>query len=141
MASSAARSRGFAVNEKIAQYQVKAVVATFKPATADMASGKPNIPDPAVSVSYALVGLAAEGYAPDATTAAMAHRFLQQDADGSLALPARPPIESSMFTSTALSCGHCRCTEECGWKRARRARGWRRRCLTPRKTGRCNYSG
>jgi N-acyl-D-amino-acid deacylase len=105
MAYSAARARGFAVDEKNAEYQVKAVLATFKPVTADMAAGKPNIPDPAISVSYALVGLAAEGYAPNATTAAMAHLIsLQQTADGSfLAFPARPPIESSAFTATALS--------------------------------------
>jgi hypothetical protein len=49
--------------------------------------------------------LAAEGYAPDATTDAMAHLVsLQQTGDGSfLAFPARPPIESSTFTATALS--------------------------------------
>jgi hypothetical protein len=105
MASSAARARGFAVNEKTAQYQVQAVVATFKPVVPDMAAGKPNVPDPAISVSYALVGLAAEGYAPDETTDAMAHLIsVQQTADGSfLAFPARPPIESSVFTATALS--------------------------------------
>jgi hypothetical protein len=105
MASSAARARGYAVDEKAAKYQVEAVVAMFKPVIPDMAAGKPNIPDPAISVSYALVGLAAENYAPDATTDAMAHLVsLQQIADGSfLAFPARPPIESSVFTATALS--------------------------------------
>jgi len=105
MASSAARARGYAVDEKVAKYQVEAVVAMFKPVVPDMAAGKPNIPDPAISVSYALVGLAAENYAPDATTDAMAHLVsLQQIADGSfLAFPARPPIESSVFTATALS--------------------------------------
>lgn len=105
MAYSAARARGFAVNEKVAKYQVEAVVATFKPAVPIMAAGKPNIPDPAITVSYALAGLAAEGYAPDQTTDAMAHLVsLQQTEDGSfLAFPARPPIESSVFTATALS--------------------------------------
>jgi hypothetical protein len=105
MATAAARLRGFAVDPKAAQYQVEAVIATFKPAVPDMAAGKPNIPDPATTVSYALVGLAAEGYAPDEITAAMAHLVgVQQTADGSfLAFPARPPIESSVFTATALS--------------------------------------
>ena len=105
MAYAAARKRGFAVDEKVAKYQVEAVLATFKPAVPDMAAGKPNIPDPAISVSYALAGLAAEGYSPDQTTAAMAHLVsLQQTGDGSfLAFPARPPIESSVFTATALS--------------------------------------
>ena len=105
MAYSTARTRGFAVDEKAARYQVDAVVATFKPLVPDMMAGKPNVPDPAISVSYALVGLAAEGYAPDRTTGAMAHLVsLQQTGDGSfLAFPARPPIESSVFTATALS--------------------------------------
>lgn len=105
MAFAAARSRGFAVDESSAQYQIKAVIAMFKPVTADMEAGKPNIPDPAVSVSYALAGLAAEGYAPDQTTDAMAHLVgLQQTSNGSfLVFPARPPIESSAFTATALS--------------------------------------
>ncbi len=105
MAYSTARTRGFAVDEKSARYQVDAVVATFKPLVPDMMAGKPNVPDPAISVSYALVGLAAEGYAPDRTTGAMAHLVsLQQTGDGSfLAFPARPPIESSVFTATALS--------------------------------------
>jgi hypothetical protein len=105
MAYSAARTRGFAVDEKTAKYQVEAVLAMFKPVVPDMAAGKPNVPDPAISVSYALVGLAAEGYAPDQTTDAMAHLIsLQQTGDGSfLAFPARPPIESSVFTATALS--------------------------------------
>ena len=105
MAFSAARARGFAVDEKVAKYQVQAVIAMFRPITGDMAAGKPNVPDPAISVSYALVGLAAEGYAPDRTTDAMAHLVsLQQAADGSFVpFPARPPIESSAFTATALS--------------------------------------
>jgi N-acyl-D-amino-acid deacylase len=105
LAYSAARARGFAVDAPNGEYQVKAVMATFKPVTADMAAGKPNIPDPAISVTYALMGLAAEGYAADATTDAMAHLVsVQQNADGSfVALAARPPIESSTFTATALS--------------------------------------
>jgi hypothetical protein len=107
MAFSAARTRGFALDEKTAKYQVEAVIAMFKPFTEAMASGAASdkIPDPAISVSYALVGLAAEGYAPDATTEAMAHVVaMQQTEDGSfLAFSARPPIESSVFTATALS--------------------------------------
>jgi hypothetical protein len=105
MAHSAARARGFAVDPAAAEYNVKAVIAMFKPVTEDMLAGKPNIPDPAISVSYALAGLAAEKYAPDATTEAMAHLVsVQQEKNGSFrALGGRPPIESSVFTSTALS--------------------------------------
>jgi hypothetical protein len=105
VAYTAAQRRGFTVNPSHAEYPVKVTMAMFKPASEIMAAGKPNIPDPAITVSYALVGLAAAGYAPDATTDAMAHLVsLQQGADGSfLAFPARPPIESSTFASTALS--------------------------------------
>jgi len=105
MAFAAARAGGFTVDEKTAKYQVDAVIAMFKPVTEPMAAGKINLPDPAVTVSYALVGLAAEGYAPDTTTDAMAQVVAsQQTADGSfLVFPARPPIESSVFTATALS--------------------------------------
>jgi hypothetical protein len=105
MAYKAAQQRGYTVNAAVADYPVKVTMAMYKPAAADMAAGKPNIPDPAISVSYALVSLAAAGYAPDETTAAMAHLVsLQQGEDGSfIAVKGRPPIESSTFTATALS--------------------------------------
>jgi hypothetical protein len=105
MAYGVARDRGFAVDEQVSEQQKKTVIAMFKPARERMLEGKDNFPDPAVSVSYALVGLAAEGFAPDATTEAMAHLIsTQQNDDGSFrVLPGRPPIESSRFTSTALS--------------------------------------
>jgi hypothetical protein len=126
IAASAAQARGFAVNAASAEYQVKATMSMFRPATADMAAGKPNIPDPAISVSYALVGLAAAKYAPDATTAAMAHLVsLQQGADGSfLAFPARPPIESSTFASTALSIRALQVYGKDPLPRVQRARDW-----------------
>jgi ankyrin repeat protein len=105
MAYSVARTRGYAVEKAPAEYNVKAVIALFKPYVPELLKGTPAIPDPAVSVSYALVGLAAENYHPDETTAAMAHLIsLQQLPDGSFGVfPARPPIESSLFSSTALS--------------------------------------
>jgi hypothetical protein len=126
LAYSAARARGFAVDTPIAEYQVKAVMAMFKPAAADMAAGKPNLPDPAITVSYALMGLAAEGYAPDATTDAMAHLVsLQQRADGSfLVFPARPPIESSTFTATALSLRALQVYGKDPSSQVKRAREW-----------------
>jgi hypothetical protein len=105
LAYSVARTRGYAVDKTTAEYNVKAVVALFKPFIPELLKGTPAIPDPAISVSYALVGLAAENYRPDETTAAMAHLVsLQQLPDGSFAaFPARPPIESSLFSATALS--------------------------------------
>jgi hypothetical protein len=105
MAFAAARTHGFTIDEKAAKYQVEAVAGMYKPFTAEIAAGTEKIPDPAITVSYGLAGLAAEGYAPDATTEAMARLIaLQQKADGSfLPFSARPPIESSAFTATALS--------------------------------------
>ena len=73
MAYSLAREKGIAVDPAIADKQAKSVIAMFKPFTEQMLQGKENIPDPAISVSYSLVGLGAEGYKADETTAAMAH--------------------------------------------------------------------
>jgi len=105
MATSAARKRGISVNEEIAAEQVKAVVSTYAPFQEEMRAKPDRIPDPAVSVSYALMGLAAEKRAPDALTAAMSELISKHQAsDGHFrTLPMRPPIESSEFTSTALS--------------------------------------
>jgi len=105
MAFSMARDRGYQVDSTVSEQQIKAVVAMFKPIREQMENGTIHLPDPAVSVSYVLLGLAAEGYAPDAMTSAMAMTIERtQMPDGSFAvMPARPPLESSAFTSTALS--------------------------------------
>jgi hypothetical protein len=105
MAFSVARSHGFAIDEQIAQQQVKAVMGIFTPMREAMERGTESIPDPEISVSYSLLGLAGQAYPADATTAAMAHLVSTlQRPDGSFrTLPARPPIESSDFTATALS--------------------------------------
>jgi hypothetical protein len=77
----------------------------FKPIREKMEKGAIQLPNPGISVGYSLLGLAAEGYAPDETTSAMTLAISQtQLPDGSFAvLPARPPLEASPFTSTALS--------------------------------------
>ncbi len=106
MVVGAARRRGFAVNEEISKQQVAAVIAMFKPMREPMLNGTEAIPDTAITVSYALLGLHAEGYAPNDVTEAMAHVVAaHQLADGSFPaiLMARPPMESSAFTATALS--------------------------------------
>jgi hypothetical protein len=105
MAYSKARERGFATDPQVSEQQIKSVLAMFRPARESMLEGKPNIPDPSLSVSYSLLGLAAEGYKPDSTTEAMAHIVsLQQLPDGSFTvLPARPPMESSAVSATAIS--------------------------------------
>jgi hypothetical protein len=70
-----------------------------------MEKGTVTLPNPGISISYSLLGLATEGYAPDETTTAMTVAIARtQLPDGSFAvLPARPPMEASPFTSTALS--------------------------------------
>jgi len=105
MTNAVARERGFAVNEQIAQQQVKTVLATYRPQREEMLRGGVKIPDPPINVSYALAGLAAENYPADDTTDAMAQLIAsRQLPDGSFrALPARPPLESSDFTATAMS--------------------------------------
>jgi N-acyl-D-amino-acid deacylase len=105
MAVGIARERGFAVDDGISRDQIEAVVRLFEPVREFMLAGTERIPDPALSVSYALNGLGAERYTPDALTHAMAHLIsTQQHADGSFrALPVRPPLESNDFTATTLS--------------------------------------
>lgn len=105
MAVGLARSHGLATNAEISKQQVAATIAMYKPAREIMNKGLEVIPDAPITVSYGLLGLHAEGYAPDATTAAMAHLIASlQQPDGSFrSIPARPPQESSDITATALS--------------------------------------
>ena len=73
MANGIARTRGIRIDEQVSQEQVKAVIAVFSPLREEMMRGVVRFPDVPISVSYTLLGLAAEGYAADETTAAMAH--------------------------------------------------------------------
>jgi Ankyrin repeats (3 copies)/Squalene-hopene cyclase C-terminal domain len=99
------RARGLAVDEAVSDKQVKTVMGMYRPMTELMAAGTQEFPNPPISVSYALLGLAAEGYPADRTTAAMAHLIsTYQRPDGSfIVLAIRPPLEASTFTATALS--------------------------------------
>ena len=105
MAYAVTRERGLAVDDAAAAKQVKSVMAMYRPIAPMMAAGTQSFPNPPISVGYALVGLAAEGYPADETTAAMAHLIATyQRPDGSFVLLGlRPPLESSTFAGTALS--------------------------------------
>ena len=105
MAYAAARERGFRVDAAVSEQQVEAVVAMIKTFREPVEKGTVNLPNPGISVSYTLLGLAAEGYAPDDLTTAMTLAITRtQLPDGSFAVfPGRPPLEASRFTSTALS--------------------------------------
>jgi hypothetical protein len=104
MAIGEARLRGLAVNEEISKQQIAATMAMYKPAREVLVKNPAAIPDVPITVSYGLLGLFAEGYRPDETTRAMAEGIaLTQTPDGSFrSFPARPPMESSDFTATAL---------------------------------------
>jgi hypothetical protein len=93
-----------------------------------MLQGKDQMPDPPISVGYSLIGLSAEGYAPDETTAAMAYLVsAHQSADGSFrTLPGRPPMESSVISATALGIRAVQLYGKEPQERIRRAAEWLR---------------
>lgn len=115
MAVYMARQRGFKVDAKIAKEQTEAVynfLARFKPvlqqAMTDPKAEKAldaGTVDPSISVGYLLYGLAFENWKSDETTElAAAYLAKKQEDDGRWPiLEARPPLESSDFTATALA--------------------------------------
>jgi len=104
MTVSAARAAGIRVDEQVARKQVQAI-GVYLNSWRDRVIQGIGIPGDADTISYILLGLAAEKYPADASTDAMA-RFLlrQQRADGHWNLLAhRPPIESNEMQVTAMS--------------------------------------
>lgn len=104
MTVSTARAKGFAVNEQIASGQLRRISEFLLD---NSAGGMENrgIPGNADTVSYILIGMAAENYRGDIATDIWA-RYLKnlQRPDGSWrVLLGRPPIESSDFQVTASS--------------------------------------
>jgi len=100
----AARKRGIHVDEEIAGGQVKKIgryIDTWR----ERALQAIGIPGDADTVSSILLGLAAEGYAPDTATDAMAYNLKnQQLPDGRwMPLAQRPPLEVSDIHVTAIS--------------------------------------
>jgi hypothetical protein len=104
MTVAAARTKKIAVDEQVAQTQLK-TIGEYIHSWRDRVLQGIGIPGDADTMSYILLGLAAEKYPADAATDAMA-RFLlrQQRADGHWDLLAhRPPIESTPVQVTAMS--------------------------------------
>jgi ankyrin repeat protein len=104
MTIAAARKARLPVDDQMARNQVKRLGAYLETWRERALQGV-GIPGDCDTVSYILLGLAAENYAPDAATDAMA-RFLksQQSPDGGWRVFAhRPPIESSDIQVTAAS--------------------------------------
>lgn len=104
MTISSARTSGIRVDETIARNQLSAI-GGYIDGWRDRVLQGLGIPGDNDTISYILLGLAAEAYAPDAGTDAMAHFLLrQQMADGRFRiLPHRPPIESSDIEVTAAT--------------------------------------
>ena len=133
MAVARAKEKGIHRDAQLWDKQAKTVIAVMKPFQEAMRQGKEGIPDPAISVSYLLVGLGAANYPPDETTEAMAHLVSTfQLPDGSFAyFAARPPMESSPVTATALTLRalqlygknpEAQVTKALGWLRTAKAR-------------------
>ena len=105
IAAGVARERGLTIDEAASKAQTEATIAMFKPIQLEMTRNNGRVPDPPVTVSYALLALGAENYPADGTTDAMAQLIsnVQSEGGGFRTLGIRPPIESSHFTATALS--------------------------------------
>jgi hypothetical protein len=104
MAVAAARPHGFAVDEPMARIQSKAI-ASYLDDWAERLRQSIGIPGDADTISYLLLGLAAERHPATSTTDAMA-RYLKskQTPEGCwLIFAHRPPLESSDFQVTAVS--------------------------------------
>src|SRR5580765_5703645 len=136
MAFGAARAHGIAVDEAAARHQVDVTIKLLSGVAEAALRNRDRIPDPPIGVSYALLGLAAERYEADATTAAMASVIAawQSDDGAFYPLPAiRPPLEADAFTATALSLRALRLYAPSPDDRVARARDWLR-TASPRTT-------
>jgi hypothetical protein len=104
MTVSVARSRGVRVEEETAQHQVDAI-SRYLESWRERALQNNGIPGESDTISYILVGLAAEGAPATEATDAMARYVLRQQApDGRWVVEAhRPPIESNHIQVTATA--------------------------------------
>jgi len=104
MAASTARARGFRLDEEMAVHQVKATASVLAPHRETLLQAVPTVPATSIVSSYALVGLAAEGYPADEMTDAMVHELAaRQRRDGRwYSGGERPPLDQGDITATAL---------------------------------------
>src|SRR5205085_649124 len=104
MTVAAARSKGVAVDNDAARHALK-TVSSYIDGWRERALQGIGIPGDADTVSYILLGMAAEKYGPDAATEAMARLLKREQVpDGHWRILAhRPPIESSDMQVTAAS--------------------------------------
>ena len=104
MAVAAARAHGYSVNEATATKQAS-TIGTYLESWRERTVQNVPIAGGADTISYLLLGLAADGYAPDAATDAQARWLKRRQAgDGRWPLATlRPPIESNDIQVTAVS--------------------------------------
>jgi ankyrin repeat protein len=104
MAVAAARANGYPVNETTANQQ-SSLIGTYLETWRDRTVQNIPIAGAADTISYLLLGLAADGYAPDAATDAQAIWLKRRQApDGRWPVATiRPPIESNDIEVTAVS--------------------------------------
>jgi glucose/arabinose dehydrogenase/mono/diheme cytochrome c family protein len=104
MAVTAARAHGYGVNEATANKQAS-TIGTYLESWRERTVQNVPIAGGADTISYLLLGLAADGYAPDAATDAQAMWLKRRQAkDGRWPLgTVRPPIESNDIQVTAVS--------------------------------------
>ena len=104
MTVSLARGSGITVDEAIAKKQVKAI-GVYVDTWRDRVLQGIGIPGDNDTISYILLGLAAERYPANVSTDAMARflRYQQSPAGFWLPLAHRPPLEGSIITATALT--------------------------------------
>ncbi len=105
IAATMGRSRGLQIDDKTLRFETEATIALLKPAREEMLRNPDMLPDPPVTIGYALMALAAGHYPADATTDALAQTIAKwQRPDGGFhAMPMRPPIEGSHFAATAFA--------------------------------------
>jgi ankyrin repeat protein len=104
MTIAAARKQGLAVDHEIARKQLKSIASYIDGWRERVLQGL-GIPGDSDTISYLLLGMAAENYSPDPATDALA-RYLKsrQSRDGRWRVAAhRPPLESSEIEVTAAS--------------------------------------
>jgi ankyrin repeat protein len=104
MTTAAARAKGLRIDERIVKDQLRRIAA-FMQENAERGLQNEGIPGGLDTVSYTLLGMAAEKYPSDAITDVWA-RYLKnnQSPDGRWkCLTLRPPLESSDFEVTAAS--------------------------------------
>jgi hypothetical protein len=136
MAFGIARERGLALDESAAARQRDATVTLLSRVREAAIQNRDRIPDVPISVSYALLSLAAGHHAADETTDAMARVVAawQGDNGAFYPLPAmRPPIEAGAITATALSLRALQMYGSNADDRIARASQWLQRA-TPRTT-------